>query len=117
MSNKDVVIDADFTEVDQDGNVKDDVQQVQNTEEKKETFKDKVAGFVKKNGKFILGMAIGAIAAGFAFKKFTEGASIPAQIPADIPASIPDQVVPNAATPDTEAVINGIVDEIKNNTI
>lgn len=116
MSNKDVVIDADFTEVDQDGNVKDDVQQtVQNTE-KKETLIGKIVGGARKNSKMFLGMAIGAGLVYGLTKMANRTGGVPASL-TDIPASIPDQVVPNAATPDMESTINGIVDEIRNNTI
>ena len=110
------IIDADFTEVDENGKVKDDVQQtVQNTEEKKESLIGKIVGGAKKNSKLLLGMAIGAGLV-YGLTKMANRTGVPAPI-TDIQASIPDQIVPNAATPDMESTINEIVDEIKQSTI
>lgn len=115
--NSKVVIDADYTEVNPDGTINENNAAQQETEpEKKETFIGGLKKFGKKNGKLFGGIVIG-LAVGYGIKKMLDGGNVPSSI-REIPASIPDQVPSEAAADGaTEAVINGIVDELKQNAI
>jgi len=115
--NSKVVIDADYTEVNPDGTINENNAAQQETEpEKKGTFIGGLKNWGKKNGKLFGGIVIG-LAVGYGIKKMLDGGNVPSSI-REIPASIPDQVPGEAAADGaTEAVINGIVDELKQNTI